>query len=273
MRKIKYHIYCLLGLLLLAYHSKSQVTISGPPCAIAGSQYEYTINGTGDSASTMQVCINNGLIHDAGGDNTCSSSGKPVNVILVMWNDSASDIGSISVTSTSGNASFNVNFTQPLLPGLIDTASKTQLINYHTQPNIISCLPDSGGSCSPAYNYQWQQSLDQVNWQDITAAISNNLVIDSPLIQSTYYRRKVTETVSGSIGYSDAASVFVIVMPDSTSSTDSTGGTGYLFRAPAVDKYLNFIYQERLIKFQGAWMMKDSEADAWPAIMKYNNNA
>ncbi|HEY2720349.1 MAG TPA: hypothetical protein VGI82_01405, partial [Chitinophagaceae bacterium] len=49
-----------------------------------------------------------------------------------------------------------------------------------------------------------------------------NLDIDSALTQSKFYRRKVTELISGSIGYSDAAPVLIMLpQTDTTTHTDS----------------------------------------------------
>jgi hypothetical protein len=55
-----------------------------------------------------------------------------------------------------------------------------------------------------------------ISWTDIPGATGASLVIDSSLTQSSFYRRKVTETNSRSIGYSDAASVLVIVSQPNT---------------------------------------------------------
>jgi hypothetical protein len=274
MRKILYQGCGLLLFLCTTKITFSQVSISGPTCAVAGMAYEYTISGRWDSSSTMQVCVNNGLIQDSSGSNSCSLSRKPVNVILVMWNDSTSDIGNVSITSSAGNASFNVNFTQPLLPGIIDSASKTQVIRYSAVPATITCSSDSGAACSPVYNYQWQQSDDQVSWQDISDANNISLHLDSPLIQSTYYRRKVTETLSGSIGYSDVASVFVVIMPDSTGNSPASGqgSSGLNFKIIIKSNVISG-YDERNIKYWPIYTFTRKETKICQVINKYNNKA
>jgi hypothetical protein len=66
-----------------------------------------------------------------------------------------------------------------------------------------------GGNCAPSYGYQWQQSFDDLSWTDIKDAILPNLEFVAPLDQTTYYRRKVTETISSSVEYSDIAIVLV----------------------------------------------------------------
>jgi hypothetical protein len=263
MRKIFYHIYCFTVLLFSGTAVYGQVTISGPSCVVAGTVYQYTIRGQWDSTSTMQVCITGGLVQDsAGNSSTCTIQGTPLKAILVTWNDSASDTGSLSLTSSIGNTTLNVHFTQPLLPGSIDSASKVQMIGNDSVPMTITCSFDSGGSCSPIYVYQWQQSSDMVSWSDITGASSQNLSIDSGLTQSAYFRRKVTETVSGSVGYSDAAAVFVIINTnDSTpgNGTDSTqsgavifpeikyGQPGYLYNQVVKNTYLKWMRKTKKI--------------------------
>jgi hypothetical protein len=215
-----------LGAIALLFYIKAdaQVTISGPTCVVAGTIYQYAVSGKMDSSTTMQVCITAGVIMDSiNGNITCTTSGPPINKVLVIWNDSAADIGALNLSSSSGNASISVHFTQMLLPGSIDSAVKTQIIGLNVVPASITCGADSGGSCSPTYSYQWQQSADQVSWTDVLSAKGLALSLNSPLAQSTYYRRKVTETGSGSIDYSDVASVFVLVqvLGDSTVKTDS----------------------------------------------------
>jgi hypothetical protein len=62
----------------------------------------------------------------------------------------------------------------------------------------------------PSYSYQWQQSTDNVNFSDISGQTSLSLTFSAPLTITTYYRRKVTETVSGSVAYSNSATVTVM---------------------------------------------------------------
>lgn len=213
MRKRFNYSCCLLAFLSAGASAFTQVKISGMQCVVPGVVYEYTFSGQWDSSATMQVCINNGFMQDSRRNVVCSPSGKVLSAILVLWNDSAADTGSITITSSLGSTVMNVNFTQPLLPGSINSASKTQVIAYASVPAVIKCSRDTGGACSPVYSYQWQQSSNLVSWQDIPGAGTNTLKINSPLNRNTYYRRKVTETVSGSIAYSDVATVFVIVAP------------------------------------------------------------
>jgi len=185
----------------------SQVTISGPTCVTTETVYQYNIQGSWDSASTMQVCITGGAIADSGLAGNCTSQKAPFGSVRVTWNDLSG--GSLSVNSSKGNASLDVNVTTALQPGLIDSAWKFQAVDSGIVPHAISCLPAAGGACEPHYSWQWQQSADAGVWSDISGAINPALSFLRPVDQPTYYRRKVTETVSGTITYTDAAMIYV----------------------------------------------------------------
>jgi hypothetical protein len=237
-KKIFYKACFLSILLMVGMHVHSQVTISGPTCVVAGTVYQYDISGKWDSASVMQVCLSGGAISDSSGNsNTCTQQGSPVTKVTVVWNDSAADIGALSIASSLGSATFNVHFTDPLLPGAIDSAVKTQYIVMDSMPGIITCLPDSGGSCTPSYSYQWQQSSNGISWTEISGATQSSLVISTPMTLTTYYRKKVTEINSGTIGYSDIATVFV------------SGSTGFNIHELRENEGLAFNTKVNNIKF------------------------
>ncbi len=208
MRKIIYQIIVVLSLFFICAQARSQVTITGPTCVVPGTVYQYSISANWDSTSTMRVCVNGGSIADSVDSNECTVNGIPIARVLVDWDTSGN--WSLTVSSSLGNATINVYAILPLLPGSIDSASKTQMIGLDSVPLAITCSAGSGGSCSPTFMYQWQQSYDMQSWADMPGKTSQSLSIDSGLTQSAYYRRKVTEIGSNTISYSDAASVFVI---------------------------------------------------------------
>jgi hypothetical protein len=221
----------------------SQISLSGPTCVIPGVIYQYKVTGNWDSTSTMQLCLSGGIIADSTDTNTCTPiGGAPLSAVLVIWSNNSS--GSLTLTSTKGNASLSVSITQALAPGVIDSTTKIQSITYDSIPTTINCAVDVGGSCSPSYNDQWQQSVDMVTWIDIIGATGQNLNFSSPLTQSTLFRRKVTETVTGSIAYSDAAIVNVYAQLPLADSTDSS--TGWLRREHNGDDYVKSVYRKKL---------------------------
>jgi len=205
-KKLKFFVLILL-IEGISMSSREQVTVTGPTCVMAGTVYQYTIAGNWDSISTLNVCVSGGMIADSADRINCTPTGAPVANVLVTWNNGGT--GSLTVTSSIGNGFISVVVSAPLIPGIIDSASMTQMIGYDSIPTIITCSMDVGGACNPIYSYQWQQSEDMVNWSDLPGDTLQSLSIDSGLTQSTYYRRKVTETTSGTIGYSNAAIIFV----------------------------------------------------------------
>ncbi len=209
-RNIFYNGLMAIAASFLFFKGNAQITISGQSCVVPGTMYQYIISGA--SMSSIQVCVTAGSIPDsAGGPVSCKTLDSSARAVLVIWNDSASDEGSLNLSSSAGNFLLNVQFSPELKPGAIDSASKVQFIDSNAIPAKISCGLDSGGACTPKYEYQWQQSSDMVSWSDIPDANGQELVISQGLTQSSYYRRKVTETISRTIGYSDAAAVFVML--------------------------------------------------------------
>jgi hypothetical protein len=203
-------------------HAVSQVKISGPTCVVAGTVYQYTITGKWDAATTMQVCLSSGTIANSGA-NTCTPTGTPLSAVLVVWNDSISTSGTVSVTSSAGNTTLKISFTKPLLPGAISDAEASKTINAGAIPSTINCSVAAGGACNNSnFSYQWQQSFDMVAWTDIPGANAKNLPFNIPLTQTVFFRRKVTETMSGTIGYSNIATINVLVNASSLNTLNKS---------------------------------------------------
>ncbi len=213
----------LIALTCISISCAAQVTVSGPTCVVPGTTYEYTISGSWDSVSIMQVCITGGYVPDSLVQGMCTPQGAPLSAILVIW-DSAMSGGAITVSSSLGNVSLAVSITTPLIAGFIDSVSGQQAIGYDSVPSTIYCSADSGGSCSPSYSYCWQQSTDAVNWVNVPDSANQNLNFSEPITTTTFYRRKSVEVSSGTIGYSGLAVVRVSAQMPVTDSTmtDST---------------------------------------------------
>jgi hypothetical protein len=206
-------------LMLIHIAAFSQPTITGPTCVMPGAVYQYTIKGSWRASSTMQVCISGGNFRsrDTSLKNCTPQAGAPLSSLLIVWSNPGN--GSLSLSSAIGNSTLNVTIVSLLQGGTMDSSSKKQLIGYDSIPSTIICSVDIGGSCSPVYADQWQQSFDMLSWKDIQGATSMNLSVSSPLTQATFYRRKVIEKTSGTIGYSDIA--FVDVGPPPPSAFQS----------------------------------------------------
>jgi len=177
---------------------------------IPGTVCHYVITGKWDHTATMQACISGGNFNDG---STCTPSGKIINSLLVIWNTNGS--GTLNVSSSNGNASLTVTATQVLSGGSIVTGEKTQTYSRNVHQYYFHCSNPSGGSCKPSYSYQWQQSIDMLQWTDITGATKSNLTYNDSIQFNTYFRRKVTDKNSSSVAYSDIAglSIIIPVMP------------------------------------------------------------
>lgn len=196
---------CLIALASCHSDVFSQVSISGPVCVIPETTYLYTIQGNWDSVSKMKVCLTGGTIKDSASKTSCSHYGKPISTVLVVWDSGTA--GAIVVNSSKGRSTLKVIITSKLSAGLIDEHARSQSLHHDKVPLTITCSAAKGGSCNPAYRYQWQQSLNAVSWSDIPEAAGLHLDFSAMPDQTTFYRRKVTETNSGTIGYSDIAVV------------------------------------------------------------------
>jgi hypothetical protein len=191
-------------LILLPSVGFGQVTVTGPTCAIPGTIYQYVVSGPWDSTSAMQVCLTGGLTADS--SQNCTSNGQPRSFVLVTW-DSAG-IMTVQVNSSKGNSSITVTVTNPLSGGTIDSVTGAQTVAYDSVPGPVNCAPATGGACSPSYQYQWQQSLDMMTWQNINGDTIQNLSL-LQVTQSFFVRRQVTEVVSGTIAYSNVGVINV----------------------------------------------------------------
>lgn len=181
-----------------------QVHISGPDCVIPSVEYQYNIGANWKDSSDIQVCIQGGHLADS----SLCYSGKPVSFVRVVWS-SGDGNNAITIHSSSGDTSLSVSTTRTLDPGSIDSASAMQSVDTLTIPGPINCSAASGGNCSPVYEYQWQQSGNGMAWTNIDGAIEAGLQFSSPVKQTTYYRRKVTEKMTSSVDYSDIAIIAV----------------------------------------------------------------
>jgi hypothetical protein len=199
--------YCLLLIgLAVSWGMDAQVSISGPSCVMVGTTYLYTINSKWDSAFKSQLCVKGGTVL---GDslNTCAF-GPSFSVAKIKWN-SKIEKGTINILSPGGSSSLDVTVCLPFLPGSIDSFSNTQILDSISIPIAITCKAAIGGSCSPKYKYQWEQSADCMQWKNVENANQQNLVFNNTLNKNMYYRRKTVEVVSGSIGYSDTGIVII----------------------------------------------------------------
>ncbi len=106
-----------------------------------------------------------------------------------------------SSSSTAYTSSATVFVYPQLIAGVVNPASQT--INYNNSAGLSSSGV-SGGNGS--YTYQWQRSSDNVNWTNISGAVSGSYTAVN-LTSSTYFRVAVTS--NGITVYSVSALVTV----------------------------------------------------------------
>jgi RHS repeat-associated protein len=196
-----------------------QARINGPTCIVAGSTYTYTCIGT---ASGGTYSIVNG-INTATGGNAGGYTGISFS-LNIKWNAGMTS-GQVSFTATGqSQVTLAVNTGGTLVPGTISNTSQT--INYNTPPATINCSVANGGNCTGSYNYQWQQSTDNVNFSNISGATAQNLSLTTGLTQKTYFRRN--DAVSGgSSGNTNTATVNVY--PQLVGGSVSPASTGAVY--------------------------------------------
>lgn len=180
----------------------AQPEIKGASCVIPGTEYDYFIDAGKDSATTISICIEGGNFTDT--KQACKTI-KPFSSVRVSWDENAAIAG----LSVGGTNLLKINKTALLDAGEIDSAAKRQLLKYDSASATITCSRATGGNCSPVYAYQWQQSDDALTWTDIEGAIKQNLPSQGAMKTPVFYRRKVTETIAGTVAYSTIATVFV----------------------------------------------------------------
>lgn len=203
--------------------SYSQMSISGPTCIVAGTQYTYTIAGNWTNSTTMTWTVNGGSISG-------NSSGTPLPQVHVTFTGA----GYVKVVTSNPTSSTTLNVTTaPTLSGGT-ISNPSQSINYNTLPDTIKCSAATGGACSPTYSYQWQQSTDDSHWTNVgTGGSSQNLIFTSNLTTSTYFRRFVTEMSSGNTAYSAIPNAYVQVYPQFVIGAAQSAQTINFNTAPA----------------------------------------
>ena len=102
------------------------------------------------------------------------------------------------------------------------TISSTNEICYGDPITLSSVINGSVGGVSlpglGAGNYQWQSSINNINWTDVPSATSANYTIPS-LIQSTYFRRNTVNVLNGVLCSDPSNWVYVTVAPFLTGGT------------------------------------------------------
>lgn len=182
-----------------------QVSIKGATCVVTGLVYQYDITGEWKQNDKISICIEGGILTES---NTTCIDKQSVSFIRVKWGENKTS-GKITVNSQEGTADISVNIALSFNAGSIETPER-QTVTATKIPTSLSCTEARGGNCSPSFSYQWEQSFDRLHWVTLSGATARNLSFTVPLAQTTFFRRRVLESKSHTIGYTNQVAVFVI---------------------------------------------------------------
>ncbi|MBI3138219.1 MAG: hypothetical protein HYZ15_06515 [Sphingobacteriales bacterium] len=191
-------------LLVFCLRLPAQVSITGPACILPGNAYQYVIHGSWNAGATVQLCVQGGVFQNGG---HCIAAGEKPSSVIVTWSDSA--LMKLSLVSGSGNASMEVQATSALTGGAINDSDLVKTYDPGIGEYQFRCGDASGGACNPIYSYQWQKSVDGLNWINIGGATAKDLVFNSNLKVSTQFRRMCMESGSNTIVYSGTAMLVI----------------------------------------------------------------
>ncbi|MHC1705795.1 MAG: T9SS type A sorting domain-containing protein [Tenuifilaceae bacterium] len=230
------------------YTNTIQVTVR--PQIVAGSIKSDQIICYGSAPSLLLTNT-----YPSGGDGTFTY--KWQKLVSSTWTDISSatsesyDPGVLNATTyfrrvetngTCGSVSSNqitIQVYAQFVPGVIGSS---QTVSYNAVPSEIVTIQSPTGATG-TYSYQWQRSIDNTIWSNITSATSENYQ-STALTASTYFKRITT---SGSCGSVSSNIILVTVNPQLiagsiqqnqticynavpstfTTNTLPTGGTGY----------------------------------------------
>ncbi|MBL6643476.1 MAG: hypothetical protein ISP64_02540 [Flavobacteriaceae bacterium] len=108
-------------------------------------------------------------------------------------------------------------------PGTLSpTLSKT--IPYNTSPGLLS--GSDASTTSGALSYQWQQSTDNITWNDITLETKISYT-PGPITSNTYFRREAITTLPGGGQCSSGSNSILISIPSTFSLTSSAASNTF----------------------------------------------
>ncbi|HEX2608665.1 MAG TPA: hypothetical protein VHK91_14860, partial [Flavisolibacter sp.] len=140
--------------------------ISGPSSAVRGSVYTFYYYGNLEAGTYWTVSCGqvveyyDDFITVFFNDYTCTSA------VIRVYDQNNARLASKTVTLSGGPPA-------PLSPGTIQTGIQT--LPYGSIPAALSTAAATGGNCF-SYQYQWQFSYDNVNFEDIELENSQDLV-------------------------------------------------------------------------------------------------
>lgn len=106
-------------------------------------------------------------------------------------------------TDTSYSQSSSVAVYNSFVTGTID--SSVQYVRPNVIPRPINAPAASSTTCSTNMAYQWERSIDGVNFTPANGSTGQNISFSAPISLTTYYRRKAT--CNSDSGYSNVVAL------------------------------------------------------------------
>lgn len=190
---------CLLGSVNIAY---AQPKIEGPTCVMPGVEYLYKVNLKPDTP--YRVCAFGGSLKT--GDQ-CTSDSVWQKYLYVIWRDS---VGTKLEMNISGeNLNFPVIVTTLLQGGQLHDSDLVKTFDGSSSYFLFRCTEATGGNCAPIYTYQWQRSVNGLNWINIPGANGRDLIFHESITVTTQFRRLTQEAGANTVAYSNSALLLV----------------------------------------------------------------
>ena len=152
--------------------------------------------------------------------NTSSATFDPSDYSLTL---NGGDLIEVTVSSASGCTSVaSLTLIENIISSAGTVTSSTVTLCFGETP---ATLTGSTASASGTITYQWQQSLDNVTYTDITGAISQNYTPTSGLSSSTYFVRKTISTLNSVVCEDTSLPYLVSVSPQVIPSLSALPGS------------------------------------------------
>lgn len=192
--------YIFLATSFFMNHVIGQKALTGPVCVSPGVEYQYSLNILG--SANWKVCVSGGSIV---GSNASCVEGSTSTRLNVVW--AKNGLNGLTITGAVSEK-LAISVIDEFDAGLIEDS----IISGHELSKklpIIYCTNAKGGACSSSFIYNWEMSADQVLWINVVGEYGQNLAYKELVKETVYFRRKVTNTRSNTVGYSNVVHVFV----------------------------------------------------------------
>lgn len=205
------HLFATLACVVVGLWAQSQINISGQSCAsTGGTGYQYLVSGPLQTTDDIQWCVTGGTIVANSG--TCLSGIIQVTGprIVVIWQPGYTSGKVEVIISRLGSATKAINFAGALDGGSI-RGNQTVVAGEDAPAPLISLSDATGGDCNASYQYQWELATSSGVFTAINGATSNAYSFTNAILETTTYRRRVTDGIH--VAYSNTVTISVAVPP------------------------------------------------------------